>query len=483
MALKLRIISEQYKQLGTDGSRLFGVTGGRIGRAPDNDWILPDPERYVSSHHAKVSFQSGQWVLEDVSTNGVFVNESDTALSVTGPRKLRDGDRLRFGDYDILVTIDDRNDFPPDATGQMTRPAPTSVAKPRGKSSKNFHLDNDLGEELDITGLFQTRKNDSDDVMVDIERPPVIAAPPPPRSTPTPNPPTAAAAPAASTAAKHNPEFEPALTRFARELPARPAVAVVAAAPSKQPAARESSTPESPSGKWHMNTRRLEKNAFVSDTSRNPVINPPEVSREVSAKKLDTAESQHAFDSFCRGAGVDMGALNTESQSTVMTLAGQMLREAILDLMEVLKTGPELAPPEVPGAAVNPIKSSASVEDVLRRLIQARGMRQLGAIEALRDAFGEIRDQRTACDHAALAAVNDLIKRVDPLELQDRFDRGLKRTNTPQAAYKGKYWDLFVEFYPLVNQRDPRNSPAVYADEFARKYSEKLAELRQRRRR
>ena len=47
MALKLRVISDHYKALGKRSSRLFGVTGGRIGRAADNDWILPDPDRYV----------------------------------------------------------------------------------------------------------------------------------------------------------------------------------------------------------------------------------------------------------------------------------------------------------------------------------------------------------------------------------------------------------------------------------------------------
>src|ERR1044072_1149876 len=84
MALKLRVISDHYKALGKRSSRLFGVTGGRIGRAGDNDWILPDPDRYVSSHHCKVEFRAGRWVLEDTSTNGVFINGSDTPALAEG---------------------------------------------------------------------------------------------------------------------------------------------------------------------------------------------------------------------------------------------------------------------------------------------------------------------------------------------------------------------------------------------------------------
>ena len=143
MALKLRVISDHYKALGKRSSRLFGVTGGKIGRAQDNDWILPDPDRYVSSHHCKVEFRAGQWVLEDTSTNGVFINGSDTPASVEGAYRLQDGDRLRLGDYEVLVSIDERNDFSPDASGQI--PAPPRV---RNKSNVKSHpraTDGDLG--------------------------------------------------------------------------------------------------------------------------------------------------------------------------------------------------------------------------------------------------------------------------------------------------------------------------------------------------
>ncbi len=126
MALKLRIISDHYKALGKRSSRLFGVTGGRIGRAADNDWILPDPDRYISSHHCKVEFRAGQWMLEDTSTNGVFINGSDVPASVDGAYALKDGDRLRLGDYEIIVSLDERQDFPSDASGQMPAPARSS---------------------------------------------------------------------------------------------------------------------------------------------------------------------------------------------------------------------------------------------------------------------------------------------------------------------------------------------------------------------
>ena len=50
MAIKLRVISDHYRELGENRSRVFGVNGGTVGRAPGNDWILPDPRRVVSGH-------------------------------------------------------------------------------------------------------------------------------------------------------------------------------------------------------------------------------------------------------------------------------------------------------------------------------------------------------------------------------------------------------------------------------------------------
>src|ERR1700687_2953190 len=59
MALKLTIIDDQRSQSGQGGSIVFGVGGGGIGRAHDNDWVLPDPQRYLSAHHARVQFRDG----------------------------------------------------------------------------------------------------------------------------------------------------------------------------------------------------------------------------------------------------------------------------------------------------------------------------------------------------------------------------------------------------------------------------------------
>ena len=150
MAIKLRVISDHHRELGENRSRVFGVNGGTVGRAPGNDWVLPDPRRVVSGHHFEVQFHSGKYWLIDTSTNGVFINDADDPASDTGRVELNDGDRLRVGDYDILVSLDNRIDFLP-ATGDEQ-----SAAK---------HLDADIGHSLNFDNLLTPRETGSSDSL------------------------------------------------------------------------------------------------------------------------------------------------------------------------------------------------------------------------------------------------------------------------------------------------------------------------------
>ena len=114
MALRLRVVSEHAIRLGEQSTKVFGVHGGTIGRATDNEWILPDPERYLSGKHARVDFRAGTYVLVDTSSNGTYVNGAQVPLGKYHDYLLKDGDYVRLGEYELLVSIDKSNDFPPE---------------------------------------------------------------------------------------------------------------------------------------------------------------------------------------------------------------------------------------------------------------------------------------------------------------------------------------------------------------------------------
>src|SRR6202035_694297 len=149
MALRLRVVSEHATRLGEQSSKVFGVHGGSIGRSIDNEWILPDTERYLSGKHARVDFRAGTYVLVDTSSNGTYVNGAQVPLGKYHDYLLRDGDYIRLGEYELLVSIDKSNDFPPEESAIVAYDgqSPSSAVR---KSTAN-----DLGADLDLSQLLE----------------------------------------------------------------------------------------------------------------------------------------------------------------------------------------------------------------------------------------------------------------------------------------------------------------------------------------
>lgn len=139
MPLQLALVSDHKDILGDDCVREFREDGGTIGRSLDNDWILPDPDRFISGKHATVDFQGGAYYLADVSTNGVYVNGEDKPLGRGNPRRLFDGDKLRMGDFVFQVSLDEGEG--------LTMPPPEPM------TAVPDHVERLVPEELIKTGV------------------------------------------------------------------------------------------------------------------------------------------------------------------------------------------------------------------------------------------------------------------------------------------------------------------------------------------
>ena len=148
MGLRLTVVSDQAPDLGDLASVVLDKQGGSIGRAHDNDWVLPDPKRYISSHHARISFRNGGYFVEDTSTNGVFLNDDNEPLGRLGAQPLRAGDQLRIGPYVIAVRDQD-------ASADASQVTPIAF----GATSTDIDPDADIASDLSIEHLLS---NDPD---------------------------------------------------------------------------------------------------------------------------------------------------------------------------------------------------------------------------------------------------------------------------------------------------------------------------------
>ncbi|MCP4942444.1 MAG: FHA domain-containing protein, partial [Planctomycetaceae bacterium] len=101
--LELRVTRAAGETPAEPMAATFGPEGGSLGRRQENDWVLPDPERFISGQHALISFSDGQFYITDTSVNGVFLNQSAVPLGKGDLTPLHEGDSLLIGDYEITA--------------------------------------------------------------------------------------------------------------------------------------------------------------------------------------------------------------------------------------------------------------------------------------------------------------------------------------------------------------------------------------------
>ena len=174
MPLTIKIISEHRDLVGDDYVREFHEEGGTIGRSLQNDWILPDPDRYISGRHATIDYKGGMYYLADTSSNGVYMNGEHEPIGKGNPRRLFDGDRMRMGDFEFEVRIDKGESL-------------AMPLDPDQQSISTDHFEQFVDEEVLETGM---QLLDEDEITGDEEFQSVLFGkePQPPEPEPDPEP-------------------------------------------------------------------------------------------------------------------------------------------------------------------------------------------------------------------------------------------------------------------------------------------------------
>jgi len=414
--LRLRIVSEQRRSLAERSSANFSVEGGTIGRSADNDWVLPDPQRYVSAHHARVQFREGHFYLQDVSTNGVYVNDDTEPLAKRGSAgyRLADGDVLRMGDYHILAAVE--------RAGVPEHPAaaavPTSIHALR---TLGRPADRDIGAKLNVEELL-VPVIDMDAVLpvgaygqaIDSGRVQALAQ-------------------AQRAAAAAAPAAEVVLSPDGAAAPLGPSLARLAEAVSREPKG---------------------SGAFNA---------------------LDDVHS--GLDAFCRGAGIDSEKLPAEAQGRVLHLAGRLFREALLGFKELERTRADfrnryrIETPPAEQDDPRPALGDSMVEDLAVELFLRHEGRRLDSVQWLRDTVAAAKLHESAMAQALRAAFIEFLDRLDPAELEARFERAARRGKA-RSADKTQYWDLFTTFYRNLIEMPADHLPHTFVEAFAAAYRE-----------
>ena len=114
----------------------FDEMGGNIGRAENNQLVLPDPERTISRVHAQVVYRNGRYAIVDRGSNPISVN--GRPLGNGQEALIQAGDELQIGGYAMrveaagpaggAVPADPFADFPGLASTPTAARAPAAAA-------------------------------------------------------------------------------------------------------------------------------------------------------------------------------------------------------------------------------------------------------------------------------------------------------------------------------------------------------------------
>ena len=402
MALRLTIISEQSAALGDRATLILDKAGGTIGRADDNDWVLPDPHRYISAHHALISYRNGSFIVEDTSTNGLYINDELDPVGRLGPQPLRPGDTLRLGSYRIGVRENDGTVADPSAIVPFSiRPA---ADEPGGALR-------DIGVELNISELLT---NDAD----------LSAAR---RAFDPWGNPVADSALLQFDSAQRTAGQKPRPAAPARAVPTI-AAATTVAKPAAESAAKTAAT-----------TAAAAPNP--ASTASVAAINP------AAAAKAEVAMAG-ALEAFCRGAGMDARKLPADAQERLLRLAGLLLREALVGIKELARVQREIRKESGLRADADEPERLAlqnlAVEELMARLLLGHDQRQLDAVQWLRELFGLASRHDAALMRALRPALIEFTKRLDPAPQNPR-SAAAARFRSITDMPDGRLPHLFIE--------------------------------------
>jgi len=91
----------------------FQEEGGSIGRNDDNDWVLSDPNSYISGTHVNIICKHGGYFIKDESTNGTFLKNPYKKLPKGHPVKINASDVFIIGDHELQARYSN-NDYSSD---------------------------------------------------------------------------------------------------------------------------------------------------------------------------------------------------------------------------------------------------------------------------------------------------------------------------------------------------------------------------------
>jgi len=459
MGLFLSVISYQQLSPNLQANFTFKGASAVIGRSDASDWMLPDSDKILSSRHAEITLVMDKYYITDVSTNGVFINQSTKPLGKGNRHALATGEQIILGEYVIEVTIEPAlSDSKQQVTNlEPNQPAPRfssftsssmtqtdcEIHKP---SEPNHSLSDPFLEGSEMEDSLVLESNfipddwnwDQDGQTPDVPKTPTNSQVDADVLLPT----------------------KPASTQTVRSQTVR----------SQTAPSQIVSTQTAPTKAVDVVTN----NSHNRRRDTDKVIESLQVATKPNKPAAETSDNMMAL---LKGLGIDNSPVDGNAEwwfdlgASMRTINEELMlslreRAAFKNQFRVNHTMFQIK-------ENNPFKFSASVDDLFRNLYLRSNGSFMSTNKAITEAFGDLRQHEQSMRAGLEGAVVGILDQLAPENMQEEqgeqgFFAKFNRNNKEQ-----KLWRHFIEMHEDIRNEITVNRESILSDAFVRAYEEK----------
>lgn len=509
----------------------FDELGGTIGRADNNQLVLPDPERTISRVHARIVFRAGGYTIVDNGSNPISVNGQ--VLGSGREQPLKGGDQVQIGGYLLAVSegqgaaaaADPFADlFGGDVPQGLAQPG--TPPPPERSAMLSWPKDPTPAPAPSLApGVIP---DDWDPFADPAPAPATRAAPAPagggidlplePASRQTLDDlfgldPSLRNADPLGGAPQEQLAMQPNMAGSADPLEAlmRPAAIARPTAPERgselntpmplpppaqQPAGAVFSWDEPGPGARRVGAPAradIELPSVPPPLPPMPAPMPPPAPARPPIPVLSQAIPPPLPASGLPGDptllaalldGLGAGDLRIDRLTPdMMRLLGQLLRESTRGAVELLAARAALKRElraevtMIVARENNPLKFSPSVEVALQHLMGPPAPGFMPAVPAVRDAFDDLRAHQIAVMAGMKAALDGVLHRFDPQQLEAKLTSRSALDSLIPSTRKARLWELFTELFGQLTAEAQDDFDELFGKAFRRAYEAQLDRL------
>ncbi|MES2673522.1 MAG: type VI secretion system-associated FHA domain protein TagH [Pseudomonadota bacterium] len=516
MALQITLVKTPAKVSVSKTSQTFKKQGGSLGRAESNSWVLPDPDKFLSSCHCEILFDANTYFILDLSTNGTFFNNSSEPLGKGTKAPLNDGDFFEVGEYRFSIKVVADQDFAgsspfasqpilPNSSGSddifgsrgHLDPSLVDPFSGNGFLPADFSLGSDSQSADPLLALDNARKGSVKESFgggmfdsVNNSTPGNIFL----GNSQTDHSPSLDQAISWPVASQENLIPEDWGGDFMDEPPM----------PISSPKVRNDAPFGNP-----IPTDPFDQSPFDSPVSDLPVkkieiplptprpipVAQPRVQPPVQIQTAPVANAtprlpeQHSVATssainhrLITAMGLDATKLTAQQSDEISDVVGELMREIVDGMMQVLRSRASIKNEfrmnvtTIQPVENNPLKFSVGVEEALENMFLKKTNAYKKPVDAFREGFQEIGEHQVAMIAGIRFGFERMVERFNPENLEKNFNKHGKGGVIP-GMQKAKYWNNYRDYYLSFLDNMESSFQHLFGSDFVNAYEDQLRKL------